>query len=79
MRRGIDNKNILDRKEHLEQIERWANYVKAHKDWKTEHTKFIDAQFQIANRFYKKLTETSEGREKIKRLRELKMGRKSNL
>ena len=60
-------------KSHGEQIERWAEYVKTHKDWKIKHTQFIDAQFEIAQRFYKELAKTPEGVEKIKKLRELKI------
>mgnify|MGYP001596109092 CR=1 FL=1 len=76
MEREVDDRNILDEKmrdkSHEEQIERWAEYVKTHKDWKIKHTQFIDAQFEIAGRFYKELAKTLEGREKIKRLRELR-------
>ena len=43
------------------------------KDWKIKHTQFIDAQFEIAQRFYKELAKTPEGVEKIKKLRELKI------
>jgi len=60
-------------KSHMEQVERWAEYVKNNPDWKKKHTEFINAQIEIANRFYKNLAKTPEGREKIKELRELKM------
>jgi len=64
-------------KSHNEQIERWANYVKNNPDkWKVKFKEFIDSQILIARRFYKKLGETGEGREKLKLLKELKIGKK---
>lgn len=43
-------------KSHIEQIERWANFVKNNPNkWKQEHTKFINAQISKANEFYKNL------------------------
>ena len=59
-------------KSHAEQIERWANYVKDNPDWKLKLKDFLDAQIIMARRAYKKLAETSEGREKIKELKGLK-------
>ncbi len=57
------------REEPNEQIERWANFIKLNKDWKKHHTPFIDAQINKANKFYKELSKTKKGREKIKLLR----------
>ena len=62
-------------KSHMDQIERWAEYVKTHDDWKLKLKDFINAQFEIANRFYKELEKTPEGREKIRLLRENKVKR----
>ncbi len=59
-------------KSHEEQIERWAKYVKNNKDWKLKLKDFLDAQIIIANRVYKKLSETEEGRRKIAELREIR-------
>ena len=57
-------------KTHEEQIERWAEYVRAHPlEWKKKLKPFLDAQIIISRRFYKKLAETEEGRKKIKMLR----------
>ncbi|MEM4230690.1 MAG: hypothetical protein QXF25_02345 [Candidatus Pacearchaeota archaeon] len=62
------------RREHIEQIERWAEYVRTHQDeWKLKLKDFLDSQIIMARRFYKKLSETKEGREKLKMLRELKL------
>lgn len=64
------------RKEHEEQIERWAKYVKNSEGrWKAEHTAFIDGQINMANEFLKKLAETPEGREKLKELRTMRVER----
>lgn len=53
-------------KTHEEQVERWAEYVRTHDDWKEKLKQFLDSQIIIARRFYKKLAETREGREKIR-------------
>ena len=57
------------RDEHMEQVERWAEYVKNNPGWKAELRPFLDAQIIIARKFYKKLAETPEGREKIRQIR----------
>lgn len=59
------------RTEHAEQIERWAEYVRTHRNWKQKVKPFIDAQILIARRFYKKLAETPEGVMKIRELRRI--------
>ena len=60
-------------KSHSEQIERWAEFVRDNPDkWKPKFKDFIDAQIIMSRRFYKKLAETEEGREKIRLLRNLK-------
>jgi len=57
----------------MEQVERWAKYVKEHpEEWKKKLKPFLDSQIIIANRFYKKLSETEEGRKKIQKIIELK-------
>jgi len=62
------------RKEHEEQIERWAEYVKnSNGVWKAEHSSFIDSQINKANEFFEKLAKTEEGREKIKELKAMKI------
>jgi hypothetical protein len=49
-----------------EEIDRWLRYMKEHPDsWKTEHTKFINAQFEKAEGFMKRLLKTPGGREKL--------------
>jgi|WetSurMetagenome_2_1015567.scaffolds.fasta_scaffold528677_2 hypothetical protein len=62
-------------KTHMEQVERWAEYVKTHGDWKIKLKPFLDAQVIMARRFYEKLEETEEGRKKIIELKSLKLAR----
>jgi hypothetical protein len=59
-------------KTHMEQVERWAEYVKNNPDWKSKLKPFLDAQIIMARRFYGKLAETEEGRGKIKELRNIR-------
>ncbi len=57
-------------KTHAEQIERWANFVRENPGkWKHKLKRFLDAQIIISRRFYKKLAETEEGREKLRLLK----------
>ena len=64
-------------KTHLNQVERWANYVKENPDkWKSKLKPFIDAQILMSRRFYKNLAQTEEGRKKIEELRDLKITKK---
>lgn len=56
-------------KSHVEQIERWANFVKNNPGkWKKEHTAFINAQINKANEFYNNLND----KEFVKKLRNIK-------
>lgn len=56
-------------KTHDEQIERWAEYVRTHDDWKEKLKPFLDAQIIMARRFLSALGETEEGRKKVLELR----------
>ncbi len=58
---------------HIEQVERWARFVKAHprEVWINEVGPLIDAQITMADNFYKRLAETEGGIEKIRRLRRM--------
>ncbi len=56
-------------KTHIEQVERWAEYVKNNPDWKSRLKPFLDAQIIMSRRFYSKLQETEAGRKKIRELR----------
>ncbi len=60
-------------KTHAEQIEKWAEYVRENPDkWKSKFKEFINAQIIMSRRFYRKLAETKEGKDKIRLLRDLK-------
>ena len=62
-------------KTHMQQTEKWAEYVKSvpREEWKRKLNPFIDAQIIIARRFYKNLEKTEEGREILARIREEKI------
>lgn len=54
---------------HIEQLERWANFVKNNPNkWKKEHTAFINAQINKSKEFYNCLND----RELVKKLRDIK-------
>jgi hypothetical protein len=53
----------------MEQIERWAEYVKTHRDWKSKLKPFLDAQIIMSRRFYRSLGATPEGKLKVELLR----------
>lgn len=59
-------------KSHMEQVERWAEYVRnvPREEWKAKLKEFVDAQIIIGLRFRERLSRTEEGREILKRLRE---------
>lgn len=58
---------------HLEQVERWAKFVRENPDkWKSKLKPFIDSQIIMSKRFYKKLAQTKDGNEKIRKIREIK-------
>ena len=62
-------------KTHQEQIERWAEFVRNNprEKWKTVLSELINAQYEIASRFYKNLEKTEEGRKILERLKEERM------
>lgn len=71
----FDEKNEVKRdKSHMEQVERWTRFVRDNprEVWKAEQGKFIDAQIIMANRFYSRLEKMPGGREKIRKLMELR-------
>ncbi len=54
------------RTEHMEQVVRWANFVRDNPNkWKDIHTKFINAQFEKQQEFIRRLLKEPEGFEKI--------------
>jgi hypothetical protein len=57
----------------MEQVERWANFVKTHprEEWMKHLKPFIDGQIKKANDFFKELLKTKEGREKIRLIKKI--------
>ena len=64
-------------KTHMEQVERWAEYVRRtpQKVWRKGFNEFIDAQFIIAEKFQERLGKSEEGRVILKRIIEEKKKR----
>ncbi len=61
------------REEHLQQVERWAHFVKENPTkWKKIHTEFIDAIFEKHDSFRNKLLQTPNGKEKLQKLYNIK-------
>lgn len=58
-------------KTHMEQVVRWAEYVRnaSREEWKGKLRLFLDAQIIMARRFYKNLEKTESGREILERLK----------
>jgi DTW domain-containing protein YfiP len=58
-------------KSHMEAVERWAEFVRTspREEWKKAVNVLIDATYQKADKFYKKLEETEKGREILRRLK----------
>lgn len=52
-------------KERHKAIEDWVEYIKKNKDWKKHHTKFINAQYELAYRSIKKMKKLPNGNEII--------------
>jgi len=65
-------------KSHMEAVERWAEFVKNNprEKWKMAVNLFIDAQYEKADAFYKRLEKTEEGRKILKRLEKHRRGRR---
>jgi len=61
-------------KSHAEQVERWAKYVKENPDkWKSKVKPLIDSQILMSRRFFENLAKTNGGKEKIEKLRNLRI------
>lgn len=56
---------------HMEQVERWAEFVRSNPRWKWKQAVnlLINAQYEKADDFYKRLEKTEKGREILERLR----------
>ena len=65
-------------KTHMEQVKRWAEFVRDNPRsvWIKHTGPLVDAQIIMANRFYERLAKTKGGKEKIEKLRELRLKRR---
>lgn len=66
-------------KSHMEAVERWAEFVRNNSrvKWKKSVNLLVDATYQKADEFYKRLEKTEKGREILKRLNEDRKSRSS--
>lgn len=72
---AVKHNKIIDPKRdktHADHIESWAHFVKTNPNWKKIHTEFINAQFEKANSFIKRLLKQPNGKEKIIKLYKIK-------
>ncbi len=61
------------RPEHMQQVERWAHFVKENPaKWKKIHTEFINALFEKHDSFRNRLLQTPNGKEKLMKLYNIK-------
>ena len=69
----MKTRNIQRDPTHSQQIQRWARFVRENPDgWKGKFNEFIDAQFEIARRFYDYLLESEVGRKKLREMERLR-------
>lgn len=59
-------------KSHMEAVERWAEFVRNNprEEWKKAVNILINATYEKADEFYKRLEKTEKGREILKRLKQ---------
>ncbi len=77
----VKNDKMRNFRDRVWFVKFWAQYVKTNPDelWSKGQARLIDAQFQSADDFYKRLEKTEEGREILKRLKEERLKvKKSN-
>ncbi len=58
--------------QRMEQIDRWAEYVKKNPNWKKHHTAFINAQFEKAEQFWEQMLKEPGGKEKLREIYNVK-------
>jgi hypothetical protein len=60
-------------KTHMENVEKWAKFVKENPNkWRKIHDEFINAQFKMHKQFITRLLKTSRGKEKLIKLYNIK-------
>lgn len=51
---------------HRDQVEDWAHFVRNNPDkWKAQHTRFINAQINMANEALQRIRKQKNGKEKL--------------
>ena len=62
-------------KSHMEQVEKWAEFVKRNprEKWKKAVNILVDSVYSKSQEFYIRLEKTAKGREILKRLRAERM------
>ncbi|MEK6894230.1 MAG: hypothetical protein AABX10_02090 [Nanoarchaeota archaeon] len=62
-------------KSHMDAVEKWAEFVRIspRSEWKHSVDMLINAVYEKADEFYKRLEKTEKGREILKRLNEDKI------
>lgn len=60
------------RESHLDQVERWANFVRTNPEWRKIHNEFINSLFASHERFLKRLLKSPGGRKKAIQLYRIK-------
>ena len=58
--------------QRLERIDQWEEFMKTHPDWKKIHSQFINAQFDMAERFWNRMLAEPEGKERLRELYNIK-------
>lgn len=53
---------------HEDFIHRWAAHVRTNSSWKEEHTQFINAQYQKHQELITRLSQSPQGKEKLKQI-----------
>lgn len=66
---------------HMEQVEKWAEFVKNNqrKEWKGAVNLLVNATYEKADEFYKRLEKTEEGRQILERLKEERLKVRKNV
>ena len=67
----VKNDKIRNFQDRINFIKYWVNFIKAHSDeeWSKGQAVLIDGQFDMAEKFYKDLEKSEEGREILERLK----------
>lgn len=58
--------------QRMAQIDRWAEYIRTHPDWKIIHTRFINAQFDMAQKFWKRILAQPDGKRRLREIYKIK-------